>query len=71
MSFKWRNFRNAKSNIHFTGESWMNARVTVSKEWEDVTIRTPKQLLLFCGLSCRLKSHGRGPRFALVHAGNE
>jgi hypothetical protein len=62
-------FRNAKSNMYFTGESWLNAKVTVSKEWKDMTIRTPKQTFL-AGLSCRLKSH-RGPRFALVHAGNE
>jgi hypothetical protein len=63
-------FRNANSDIHFTGESRINARVTVSKECKYMTIRTPKQAFL-AKLSCRLKSHGRGPRFALVYAGNE
>jgi hypothetical protein len=64
-------FRNERSNIYYTDESWVNAGITVSKEWKDTTIKTEKQAFL-AGLSCGLKSPtGRGSRFALVHAGNE
>jgi hypothetical protein len=47
------------------------AGITLNEEWKDTTIKTPRQAFL-AGLSCGLKSPtGRGPRFALVHAGNE
>jgi hypothetical protein len=63
--------RNERSNIYYTDESWVNAGITVSKEWKDTTIKTPRQAFL-TGLSCGLKSPtGRWPRFALVNAGNE
>jgi hypothetical protein len=64
-------FRNERRNIYNTDESWVNAGITVSNEWKDTTSKTPRQASL-ARLSCGLKSPtGRGPRFAMVHAGNE
>jgi hypothetical protein len=49
----------------------VNAGITESNEWKDMTIKTPRQAFL-AGLSCGLKSPiGRGPHFVLVHARNE
>jgi hypothetical protein len=64
-------FRNERRNIYNTDESWVNAGITVSKGWKDTTIKTRRQVSL-AGLSFGLKSSTcRGPRFAMVHAGNE
>jgi hypothetical protein len=39
-------FRNERSNIYYTDESSVNAEITVSKEWTDTTIKTPRQAFL-------------------------
>lgn len=66
-----KNFRKENRNIVYTDESWVNTGISVQKVWIYKSIKTPRQAFL-AGLSTGLKSPtGRGPRFALVHAGNE
>jgi hypothetical protein len=35
--------RNVKRNTYYEEESWVNEGVTVSKQWKDTTIKTPRQ----------------------------
>lgn len=64
-------FRKQGKNIFYTDESWINTGTSVDKAWTDTTVKTPKQAFL-AGLSVGLKPPtARGPRFALVHTGNE
>ena len=66
-----RKMRNEGRNIVYSDESWINLGHTVGREWQDTTIRTAKDAFR-SGLSCGLKAPtGRGPRFALVHAGGD
>jgi hypothetical protein len=58
-------------DVVYTDESWVNTGTTVEKVWKDKTLQTPRQAFL-AGLSTGLKPPtARGPRFALVHTGNE
>jgi hypothetical protein len=40
-------FRNERRNIYNTDESWVYAGITVSKEWKDTTVKTPRQVFSY------------------------
>ena len=64
-------FRGENKAIIYTDESWVNVGLTVTKEWKDTTVKSARQAAIE-GVSSGLKPpKARGPRFALVHAGNE
>nr|CAD7568889.1 unnamed protein product [Timema californicum] len=63
-------FRAEGRPIIYTDESWVNVGHSVSMECKDTTIQSSWQAFLE-GLNTGLKPpRARGPRFAMVHAGN-
>ncbi|CAF4946214.1 unnamed protein product [Pieris macdunnoughi] len=68
---KIRKYREEGRQIFYLDETWVNAGHTVSKAWEDTTVKTAKQAFLE-GVSTGAKNPtSKGNRLIVVHIGNE
>ncbi|CAF4891119.1 unnamed protein product [Pieris macdunnoughi] len=68
---KHKKFKEEGRPIYYLDETWVNAGHTVSKAWEDTTVKTAKQAFLE-GVSTGAKNPtSKGNRLIVVHIGNE